>query len=181
MHRETSPGHMRALPARADHLIDHRTVDLKRERARAQAERRSTLSSTPSGCKAWRPSRHRRHGGSHRRSRRHCRRKCVAESTRSASLCASSVGPVDRASLYLGFVPHLSRAIRLQSLIFLGCLRFYEPWCQERNRIKTLTRYKKTTMLFRKIFLPTKIPTDDYRNRLARALKLVDVCQRPSN
>src|ERR1700722_1573169 len=63
----------------------------------------------------------------HRRS--HCRRKCVAESTRSASLCASSVGPVDRASLHLGFVPHLSRAIRLQSLIFLGCLRFYESWC----------------------------------------------------
>jgi NADPH:quinone reductase-like Zn-dependent oxidoreductase len=29
MHRETSPGHMRALPARADHLIDRRTVDFE--------------------------------------------------------------------------------------------------------------------------------------------------------
>jgi hypothetical protein len=29
MHRETSPGHMRAPPARADHLIDHRTVDFE--------------------------------------------------------------------------------------------------------------------------------------------------------
>jgi hypothetical protein len=83
-------GHMRALAARADHLIDHRTVDLKRERARAQAERRSTLSSTPSG---WRSLASKSspggHGGSPRRSRRHCRRKCVAESTPSASLCAS--------------------------------------------------------------------------------------------
>jgi hypothetical protein len=74
-------GHMRALPARADHLIDHRTVDLK---ASAPEHRRSGGRPYPrrqAAGKAWRPSRHRRHGGSHRRSRRHCRRKCVAEST----------------------------------------------------------------------------------------------------
>lgn len=29
IHREASPGHMRALPARADHLIDRRTVDFE--------------------------------------------------------------------------------------------------------------------------------------------------------
>jgi NADPH:quinone reductase-like Zn-dependent oxidoreductase len=30
VHRETSPGHMRALPAPADHLIAYRTVDFER-------------------------------------------------------------------------------------------------------------------------------------------------------
>ncbi len=33
VHRETSPGHMRALPAPADHLIAYRTVDFE-QRAR---------------------------------------------------------------------------------------------------------------------------------------------------